>query len=73
MLLVNFVKFSRTPFLQNTSGRLPLEVYGKDFHIILPYQFEPEKEENAEETLPKFLEREGSISLFSFYGQLPAY
>ena len=23
--LVNFAKFSRTPFLQNTSGRLPLE------------------------------------------------
>ena len=32
--LVNFVKFLRTPFLQNTSGRLLLEVYDEGGTIL---------------------------------------
>ena len=33
---VNFVKFLRTPFLQNTSGRLLVEMKLKDIPLTIP-------------------------------------
>ena len=47
------------------------------FSNILPYQFEPEKKENAEETLCLLLWLKSRIAgkafTISFYGQLPNY
>ena len=48
------------------------------FSNILPYQFEPEKEENCWRNFmliasTKISESQRSISPFSFYGQLPDY
>ena len=36
---VNFVKFLRTPFLQNTSGRLLLQVASSDFTVTVRRMF----------------------------------
>ena len=70
---VNVVKFLRTPFLQNNSGRLLLKCGhcnndARNIDCICCRVLDAMLIASA-----KFPEREGSISPSSFYGRLPDY